>query len=764
MANSHDKGSSPQASLSDDVSDGNALRQLVDGYLDFTAAVVAARGPVLAGLFFWFAVALPDQSVEAVRIILAWPWYGALTAMSAWVALCGYLSFTLIGFAQPALLKISGGPRPLSHRILLSLLYVMPPLAALMALEPVNTLYSIFGYETDIYYDNLTIRAIFLIYFAGNLLRPLTSSRMSIFTRFKDNEFGTFTEILVEYLVRIIVTILSIISIVWFSIVGYIQSLYGVFLEIPSVLFLTILATILVLVLSKVAQFAERTRMPIFTMALLWVVVWSCTDLSDNHEIRYIQSLPRNTAMPADKAFRSWLDARTNDPNRQPFYPVFLVAAEGGGARAAYFTALVLEELRARCPHFLRHTFLLVGVSGGSLGATLAAASAAAEADRKAEDSASLQLACRYERGKELGSGALDALSWDFLSPLLRGALIYDLLARLMPTDLLVPDVIRRSFINATDRARYLERAVERAWHAETGRELGEYTFQSLWHGPLGNVPALMLLTTNVETGHRMAVSHLAIPRIRSAQIAGAGERANTPTASDQEARLRTLSELTGGLDLPLATAALLSARFPLVTPAGTLPGARPKHRYVDGGYFENSGLTTVLELVDVLRRAVRDKEVRLVILRIENSRATTNAMTAAGVVRHDSGSSFAELASPIRALLATRQARGEQAQAEVARVIRDAEAACLSRASGSAPTCAPIEEIVFALEPSCVPIPLGWSLTQSARDEMQDQLLGAPSRQCHSEGSQAGRNAQSLKHVIQLVGARDGAAQAKSP
>ncbi len=46
---------------------------------------------------------------------------------------------------------------------------------------------------------------------------------------------------------------------------------------------------------------------------------------------------------------------------------MLLVAAEGGGARAAYFSALVLEELR-RCPRLLRHTFLIAGVSGGSVG------------------------------------------------------------------------------------------------------------------------------------------------------------------------------------------------------------------------------------------------------------------------------------------------------------------------------------------------------------------------------------------------------------
>jgi hypothetical protein len=70
------------------------------------------------------------------------------------------------------------------------------------------------------------------------------------------------------------------------------------------------------------------------------------------------------------------------------------------------------------------------------------------------------------------------------------------------------------------------------------------------------------------------------------------------------------------------------------------------------------------------------------------------------------------------------------------------------------------IEEIVFALKRSCVPIPLGWSLTQSARLEMQRQLLGGPSKPCDRESEMGlARNARSLDRVLQLVGAHEQAA-----
>jgi len=52
--------------------------------------------------------------------------------------------------------------------------------------------------------------------------------------------------------------------------------------------------------------------------------------------------------------------------------------------------------------------------------------------------------------------------------------------------------------------------------------------------------------------------------------------------------------------DIPLSTAATLSARFPLISPYGALPGddpKRPSERLVDGGYFENDGVTTAFEI-----------------------------------------------------------------------------------------------------------------------------------------------------------------------
>jgi hypothetical protein len=51
----------------------------------------------------------------------------------------------------------------------------------------------------------------------------------------------------------------------------------------------------------------------------------------------------------------------------------------------------------------------------------------------------------------------------------------------------------------------------------------------------------------------------------------------------------------------PLATAARLSASFPYVTPAPTLP-TRPRRRVVDAGYYDNFGVNLACAWLDQLR------------------------------------------------------------------------------------------------------------------------------------------------------------------
>jgi hypothetical protein len=332
----------------------------------------------------------------------------------------------------------------------------------------------------------------------------------------------------------------------------------------------------------------------------------------------------------------------------------------------------------------------MTGVSGGSVGIALFAADL-----RRRTLKASGQNCAVGELPTE-DQPIATALSFDLMLPLAQGLLYSDLLQRFSPVS-----------FPSLDRARYLEDALANAWFASTkSRErIGDISFQEAWQGPEGAIPALMLLTTSVETGHRMAISHVMMQ--------------NWPRIG-----LCTLSDIARETDLPLHAAALLSARFPLVTPHGTLqtPDAKrcyidgtTNRRYVDGGYFENSGLTTLLDVIEVIRNNIEDRnKVRLVVIRVENSRATTRKRSISDGFPSPE---FPELSSPLRAMLNTRQARGELAEISLTRTLRDIKKSGIL-----------VEEITFALEPGDVPIPLGWALSESARQNIRRQL-GSPGK-----------------------------------
>jgi len=170
-------------------------------------------------------------------------------------------------------------------------------------------------------------------------------------------------------------------------------------------------------------------------------------------------------------------------------------------------------------------------------------------------------------------------LKQDFLSDTLGAMLFPDLLQRFLPLPLF------------NDRAIALDQSFERAWagaHPEDPTRFKE-SFHELWRKAPYRVPLLFFNSTVVETGQRAINTPIA-----------------TMTQDADPAFTDTLS--VGrliGTELPLSTAALLSARFTYVSPAALID-THGQHdpnwiRLVDGGYFDNSGAVTAQEIARVL-------------------------------------------------------------------------------------------------------------------------------------------------------------------
>lgn len=212
----------------------------------------------------------------------------------------------------------------------------------------------------------------------------------------------------------------------------------------------------------------------------------------------------------------------------------------------------------------------------------------------------------------------------DLLSPLLTLGLFPDLIQRFIPFS-----------INDWDRANGLEVAFENAWNRLPNQEEYENpfhrSFYQHWQAE-GDAPALVLNTTVVENGKRLSISPFKIV---------------LPTQENV-----VLDE--SRLDLKLSTAAGLSARFPFVTPAGWYQRSSDgsKSRLVDGGYFDNSGIPTAIDMGRMLQKIEGYGETfKLVYLAIvdQPSDSTLQPLKSPGLN---------ELWSPISALFEARTAR----------------------------------------------------------------------------------------------------------
>ncbi len=293
---------------------------------------------------------------------------------------------------------------------------------------------------------------------------------------------------------------------------------------------------------------------------------------------------PRATV---DDAIAQWLDAIWVDPRfRAPGQRVFFVASEGGGIRAAYWTARTLMVLREQVPGFDQRSFMLSGVSGGAVGEAV-------------------YLACTLQP-RLAGAACVDGFGrTDLLTPLLGAWLFEDALARLLPTTLpsVLQDGGRGPCVQAgcgfLSRGLWFEQALEQAVPA-LALGLARSAQSAAQAG--AHLPRLFLNSTWVESGERTIASSvqagwpLVAPVDAGAPAVFAGARDPLSFAAGQGA----------ALDLPLSTAAHNAARFPFVNAIGLLRSADGRAGHLaDGGYFDNSGTQTVVDALAALRAYV---------------------------------------------------------------------------------------------------------------------------------------------------------------
>lgn len=468
---------------------------------------------------------------------------------------------------------------------------------------------------------------------------------------------------------------------------------------------------------------AARLRFPVLTAMLTWASLMTAIGLNDNHAVRLTAEQQSDQDPPIGLDYRTGgrpsLQAHIHDWRRDRSDPckdeVWLISSEGGGIRAAMWTVLVLSELHeATGGKLWRCTFAVSGVSGGSLGLAVFA-SAYRDLDRTLD-------AADLERLRNL-------LQADFLAPVLGSMFGLDAAQRFLPV---------RMF---SDRGQALENAWRAAYrrqvlHAEDdaddadGDAFTSALADTLYarEGEDRLLPALMLNTTVVDTGLRL-VQH----------------PFSTLTASERDVPFPGVIDGADWLprELPTFSAVHNSARFTLVSPAGSVlrregEGADGRvvrmGQVVDGGYFENSGTTTLSALIDRLQggahaaqpattagadAATPPGRPRVRVIHISNDprvpsfagNGLDRCQTSETAALPSNAPLYGEARAPLVAILATRDARGEfarQALMDQVQAVRG-------------------ELWHYRLCPGKRVLPLGWTLSPESTREMREQLRGNP-------------------------------------
>ena len=341
-----------------------------------------------------------------------------------------------------------------------------------------------------------------------------------------------------------------------------------------------------------------RSDPVILLLVVLPIAVAQIAGAPQLHPVDRTTTVATDDRPGLDVALDRWVEGMVDAGcvNDDGTVPLVLVAAQGGGVRGAVWTDAVLAQFTAAGDCAGRSVFLSSGVSGGAVGLALAAT-------LDDPDAASLEAAV-----SDLSrSGTLPAA--------VAGLIVSDPLASLTG--------VRVATAEPGAEPRWRDRAalIEDSWRT------ADSTLDAPWDATPGAPTGYVVLnSTDILSGCRVSVSQLDLGDGDSGSTV-TGEPAVPRCDQGQEGPPLTLDLLELYADqrcdfgADWATAAMLAARFPVVTPGGVVDFAticpapvgtdgvvptQPRLHLVDGGYAENSGVGLLADLAPRLGELIR--------------------------------------------------------------------------------------------------------------------------------------------------------------
>lgn len=407
---------------------------------------------------------------------------------------------------------------------------------------------------------------------------------------------------------------------------------------------------------------SKRLKFPFFTFLVLFVILIS--NINGNKNIRFTEKTvePKYSISTYFEAWYKQRKAELADKNAP--VPLIMVLSEGGGIRAAYWSAGLLSRIQDDYPHFSSHLFLISGVSGGSFGASVFTGLIKKfVADDNRTD-------------VSLAQYAKDIVGKDYLSPIVGSLFTRGLLQSFLPFP-----------VFDFDHSKVFERTWEKEWRNSTeGDNSFALSYTDLWNNdPLFKVPALFLNTTNVETGLPITLSPI---------------RLDANTTGDLEFK-RLLGFYDASMtkrDVPLSTASLLSARFPFVTPAGMAVNGDIKMGFVDGGYYNNTGVSIVYDVLYTLEEELKMDKIRPIVIYLKNGEGTTDQTSSVDNFMY-------QLGAPLNVTMQIRDTHDQEPLAGLSRFVKMYDGAFE----------------IFSLDEG--EVPLGWALSEMTQNVIDTRI-----------------------------------------
>jgi hypothetical protein len=487
-------------------------------------------------------------------------------------------------------------------------------------------------------------------------------------------------------------------------------------------------ATFFAVVAAALVGFAEWTRPPDMlaafwfrrTPVFVFLFIWLLLAGGGGNDVALLRDAHEGAqpGITTDDAWERWLernqDALGGDrTGNRAAVPVVFVASSGGGLRAAAWTGYVMDclfgtgeaaDCASREAVDTRSILAMSGVSGGSVGLAGFAGASLGAAGEEAD-------------WVEVRFGD------DYLAAAVAWLAFID-----------TPQTFLGFAPSIQDRAAMMERAFERSWSNPGDEGFLSTGLFELWHDQ-PELPLMIFNGTSVNDPCRFNLSVIdgnahAPDDTCTSLLVFEGSTSGVDSSVTFAATQDLVDYLCPGEDIKLSTAAILSARFPIISPSAKLGGhleqcretARPAY-VVDGGYLEGSAAGTLLELWDHFEARVTawnaDDQNACIIpffLQIDNGYENPGA-SPGGAPREALVHVAAILGSQFGRIANAR----EQAAIEFNQPLMSATGPLVVRRNDT-----PIESryarVVTRAHPG-VQAPLGWTLSKASFGDLRNQI-----------------------------------------